>query len=73
MTTSIGPMTNAIFDKIMSEFKRKEVKDTLMDTVVEPFMDDIWNKYSKYFVLLVILQITIIILLFVILSKISRT
>lgn len=73
MSTSIGPMTNAIFDKIMTECKRKEVKDTLMDTIVEPFIDDVWNKYSKYFILLIVLQVAIIVLLVLVLTKVVKT
>lgn len=72
MSTSIGPITNAVFDRILDEFKRKEVKNKLMETIVEPLIDDVWSKYSHYLILVFVLQIVIIILLVLIFTNTKK-
>jgi hypothetical protein len=62
---TIGPITNAIIDALITELNKKEVKDKIYLNMIDPFIDNIICKYHSYFTLLVIMLFVIIILLIV--------
>lgn len=72
MATSIGPITNALFDKLQKEFQSKETREKIVEHFVNPFVEDLWDKYSGYFTLIIVIQLIMIFLLILIFINIRK-
>lgn len=59
----IGPMVDNMIDRFIDEFKKRNFKEKIMRTMINPILSDIEDRYYPYFMSLVILLVIIIILL----------
>lgn len=57
-------ITKNILDAISKEIQKPEVRAKIMTEIVDPALAELSNKYKKYIILFVIVQVLIVILLF---------
>ena len=69
MSHILGPFTNEILDGLLNEFKKKEIKDKILN-LSTPLIDELFSKYKNYIVGFILIQILIIILLLIIIIMI---
>jgi hypothetical protein len=67
MASSIGPITNSIFEKIIKELNCEDNKNIIIDNILKPILSDISCKYYSYYCMIVFLLCSIMILLIIIL------
>ncbi|AYV78812.1 MAG: hypothetical protein Edafosvirus36_2 [Edafosvirus sp.] len=67
MSSYIGPITNSLIDGLIKEFKKKEIKDKIMNNVVDPLLSDLTARYYPYIILTAVVFVIIIALLVAIL------
>lgn len=63
MSTYIGPLTNSLIDYIIKEVNKKETKERIMTSVIDPFLSDLSIRYYPYFIMMIIILLLIVILL----------
>lgn len=63
----IGPLTKDLLDTCAKELKKKGTKDKIMETVLDPIVNEIFRRYSAYIsCFMFIHMITIILLIYII-------
>lgn len=65
----IGPVTKAVIDASIDEFKKPTTRDKITKNIVDPLVKEISSKLLPYFATLLILQITIVGLIIYILTS----
>lgn len=68
--TLIGPMTDAVIDKIIRELKKKKTKEKIMTNIVDPLLCDLSTRYYPHFLIVTVILIIIVIMLLAILISI---
>lgn len=63
MSSYIGPITNSVIEGIINELKKKEVKDKVMNNIIDPLLHDMASKYYHYLMIIVIIVLIVIVLL----------
>lgn len=72
MSTLIGPITESVIEGIIDQFRRTEIKERLMNNIIDPILADIVSRYYSYFMMFVAAILLIIILLIIILVLILK-
>jgi len=72
MNNCVGPITDALIDKAISEVNKKKTKEKIMSGVIDPLLKDISNRYYPHFItitsmlaVIVLLLISVLILLII--------
>ncbi len=60
---------NSLFNTLINRLSSPQVKKQINEKIVTPILEDVNDKYYYHFVGIVCLLVTIIILLFVLISK----
>lgn len=68
----IGPITQEILDSLVNEFKKKDTREKISKKIVNPLVKEISGRLFGYYVIHIILQITIIAILIYILLKFNK-
>lgn len=63
----VGPVTHAVLDGIIKEFKKKKTQEKIMKHVIDPVLCDISTRYYPYFLTMTVMLTIMIILLIIVL------
>jgi len=68
----IGPLTKDILDSCAKELKKKETRDKIMNFVIDPVVNEVFDKYSSYISCFMFIHMIIIVLLLYIIYSIKK-
>ena len=68
----IGPLTKDLLDACIKEVKKKETKDKIMKNLIDPVVNEFFQRYSVYISSFFLIHLIMIILLIYIIYIVKK-